>query len=53
MAFTFMNSVLEKAKQKKMTIAIPEVKTEYMIKAAVRATADGVANIILVGDPAM
>ena len=52
MAFTFMNSVLEKAKQKKMTIAIPEVKNEYMIKAAVRATADGVANIILVGNPA-
>lgn len=51
MAFTFMNSVLEKAKSKKMTIAIPEVKNEYMIKAAARAMADGIANVILVGNP--
>ena len=51
MAFTFINTITEKAKKQKMTIAIPEVKNAYMIKAAVKATNDGIADIILVGDP--
>ena len=51
MSFKFMDSIYKKAKAAKRTIAIPEVKNEYMIKAAARATADGLADIILVGDP--
>ena len=51
MAFQFMNSIYEKAKKNVKTIAIPEVTNEYMIKAAAKATADGIANIILVGNP--
>ena len=47
-----MNSIYEKAKKNVKTIAIPEVTNEYMIKAAAKATADGIANIILVGNPA-
>ena len=47
MAFQFMNSIYEKAKKNVKTIAIPEVTNEYMIKAAAKATADGIANIIL------
>lgn len=51
MAFQFMNSIYDKAKKNVKTIAIPEVTNEYMIKAAAKATADGIANIILVGNP--
>ena len=51
MAFTFINTITEKAKKQKMTIAIPEVTNAYMVKAAVKATEDGIADIILVGDP--
>ena len=51
MALQFMNSIYDKAKKNVKTIAIPEVTNEYMTKAAAKATADGIANIILVGNP--
>lgn len=50
MSFKFMESIYEKAKAEKRTIAIPEVNNEYMIKAAVRAAEENLADIVLVGD---
>lgn len=49
---SFIDSIFQKAKANKQTIAIPEYKNEYMIKAAAKANADGIANILLVGDTA-
>ena len=48
---SFIESIIEKAKIKKSKIAVPEYKNEYMMKAAVKASRDGIAEIILVGNP--
>lgn len=48
----FIDSIYEKAKAQKRTIAIPECKNEYMMRAAVKANQDGIANIVFVGVPA-
>lgn len=42
----------EKAKQQKKTIALAEGTDERIVEAGVRAAAEGIANIILVGDEA-
>lgn len=47
----FIDSIYEKAKANKRTITIPECKNEYMMRAAVKANQDGLANIIFVGVP--
>ncbi|MBR3245035.1 MAG: phosphate acetyltransferase [Parasporobacterium sp.] len=46
---SFIEQVIENAKTAKQTIAIPEFKNEYMMKAAVRAHQEGIANIVFVG----
>lgn len=48
----FIESIYEKAKANKQTIAIPECTNEYMLKASVRAVQNEIANIVFVGDPA-
>lgn len=47
---SFIDTVIEKAKKDKQTIAIPEYSNEYMMKAAVKANEDQIANILFVGD---
>ena len=49
---SFIESIYEKAKSKVRTIGVPEYENEYMIKAAVRAQNEGIANIVFVGEPA-
>ena len=49
---TFIESIYEKAKANKKTIAVPESTNEVMQKASAKIQADGIADIILVGDPA-
>ncbi|MBR3642354.1 MAG: phosphate acetyltransferase, partial [Parasporobacterium sp.] len=49
---TFIETIYEKAKANKKTVAVPESTNEVMIKASARIQADGVADIVLVGDPA-
>ena len=49
---TFIESIYEKAKANKKTIAVPESTNEVMQKASAKIQADGIAEIILVGDPA-
>lgn len=48
---TFIESIYEKAKANKKTIAVPESTNEVMQKASAKIQADGIAEIILVGDP--
>ncbi len=48
---SFIDSIYEKAKTLKQTIAIPECTNEYMMKASVKAYQEGLANIIFVGEP--
>lgn len=48
---SFIDSILTKAKANKQKIAVPEYKNEYMMKAAVKANADGIADIVIVGCP--
>lgn len=48
---SFIESIYEKAKAAKRVIGVPEFKNEYMIKAAAKAQADGIAQIVIVGDP--
>ena len=45
----FIDTIYEKAKANLQTIAIPEYDNDYMLKAAVRAHQDRLANILLVG----
>lgn len=49
---SFINSIFEKAKANLKTIAIPEYDNDYMMKAAVKAHRDQIANILLVGPTA-
>lgn len=42
---SFIDSIYEKAKADVKTIAIPEYDNDYMMKAAVKAHHDGIANI--------
>ena len=45
----FIDTIYEKAKANLQTIAIPEYDNDYMLKAAVKAHQDRLANILLVG----
>lgn len=47
----FMQNIIARAKANKQCIVLPEGTEERTIKAADRVIADGVANIILLGDP--
>ena len=49
---SFIDSIFEKAKANLKTIAIPEYDNDYMMKAAVKAHQDKIANILLVGPTA-
>jgi len=49
---SFIDSIFEKAKANLQTIAIPEYDNDYMMKAAVKAHQDKIANILLVGPTA-
>ena len=46
----FLDSLIEQAKADKKTILLPEVEDERTLAAAERILAEGIANIILVGD---
>lgn len=48
---TFIEGIYEKAKAKLQTVAVPESTNEVMLKASAKVQADGIANIVLVGDP--
>ena len=47
----FLNTMVERAKAEKKTIVLPEGNDERILAAAERALADGVADIIIVGEP--
>lgn len=47
----FLNGILEKAKSNRQRIVLPEGDEERTLKAASRVLADGVADLILLGDP--
>ena len=47
---SFIDSIYEKAKATKRTLGVPEYDNQYMIKAAIKAQADGICNILLVGN---
>ncbi len=49
---TFIDSVIAQAKANKKTILLPELEDERTLAAAERILADGIANLILVGDEA-
>ena len=49
---SFIDSIYEKAKAVKQTIAVPECTNEYMMIASAKAFHDGMADIVYVGDPA-
>lgn len=49
---SFIDSIYEKARANKQTIAIPECTNEYMMKAAVKAFQDDLADVVFVGNPA-
>lgn len=46
---SFIEKVIENAKKDLQIIAIPEYGNEYMLKAAVKAHQDKIANVVLVG----
>lgn len=46
-----IQSIIERAKSNKQRIVLPEGDEERTLKAADRALADGIAEIILIGDP--
>ncbi len=46
----FIDSIYEKARQNRKRIVIPECTNPSMMRSAVRAAADGIAEIIFVGD---
>lgn len=48
---SFIDNIIEKAKNCKQRIAVPEYTNEYMMKAAVKANTDGTAEIVFVGEP--
>ena len=47
-----IESILERAKADLQCIVLPEATEERTLKAADKALADGIANLILIGDPA-
>lgn len=47
---SFIDSIYEKAKANKKRVVVPECTNPSMMRAAVRAAADGLADIIFVGD---
>ena len=49
---TFIEGIYEKAKANKQSVAVPESTNEVMLKASAKIQADGVADIVLVGDTA-
>jgi phosphate acetyltransferase len=49
----FIDTIYESAKSNLQTIALPESTNEVMLKAAARAQKDGLANVVLIGDPAV
>ena len=48
---TLIESIIERAKSSRQRIVLPEALEERTIKAADRAIADGLADIILIGNP--
>lgn len=46
----FIDTIYEKAKQNKKRVVIPESSNASMMRSAVKAAADGIADIIFVGD---
>ena len=46
----FLDSMIAQAKQEKKTIVLPEGNDERTLKAAEKALADGLANLIILGD---
>ncbi len=48
----FIESIYEKAKQNKKRVAIPECTNESMMRAAKRATEEGIADLVFVEDRA-
>jgi phosphate acetyltransferase len=48
---SFIDSIYDQAKQNKQRIAISESTNELMMRAAVRAAAVGIADIVFVGNP--
>ena len=47
----FIESVKERAKKDKKTIVLPEYMDERVIEAASKVLKEGIANVIIVGDP--
>ena len=48
----FIDTIYEKAKANKKTVAVPESTNEVMLKASAKIQTDGIADIVLVGDSA-
>ena len=48
----FIDTIYEQAKENLQTIALPESTNPVILKAAAKAQADGLANVVLIGDPA-
>ena len=47
----FIDTIYEKAKGNVMTIALPESTNPVMLNAAAKAQKDGLANVVLIGNP--
>ncbi|MGI6591437.1 MAG: phosphate acetyltransferase [Eggerthellaceae bacterium] len=47
---TFLNGLIDRAKQDKKTIILPESEDERTLAAAEKILAEGIANLILIGD---
>ena len=47
-----VQSIIERAKSNKQRIVLPEATEERTLRAADKVLAEGVANIILIGNPA-
>ena len=47
----FLDSMIAQAKKEKKTIVLPEGNDERTLKAAEKALADGLADLIILGDP--
>ncbi len=45
-----INEIKNRAKQEKKTIVLPEAEDKRILEAAVRAEAEGIANVVLVGN---
>ncbi|MDO4443506.1 MAG: phosphate acetyltransferase [Slackia sp.] len=49
---TFMNTMVERAKANKKTIVLPEGNDERVLEAARKIVDEGIAEVIVIGDPA-